>query len=466
MKKQLLTSVCLMPIVAMSVQAKKNQDKPNVIYILADDMGIGDLGCYGQPVIKTPALDRLAAQGIRFEQHYSGSTVSAPSRCALLTGKHTGNATIRGNGSKKDLDGYNYDSPLKQDDVTVAEIMKRHDYRTACFGKWGLGGPSSVSHPNKKGFDYFYGYLGQGLAHSYYPEFLHENNEKVQLERKRYSHDLIVDKTLDFISQSGKQPFFIYFSPTIPHAELILPEGELGDYDGKFEEPKPFKGGHYCAQPKPRTTYAAMVTRLDSDIQRIVDLLKEQGIYENTIILFASDNGVHREGGCDPDFFNSNGNFRGYKRDLYEGGIRTPHIVHWPAKIKSARVSNHISAFWDFLPTMCDLVGEKAPEGTNGISYLPTLMGKKKQNTHSHLYFEFHEMGGKQAVIKNQYKLIKLNVNKPEATRFELYNLATDPTESTDLAQKEPQKVKELMPLLTSSRTKNAQFMFREERIK
>lgn len=439
------------------------QSKTNVIYIMADDLGMGDLGCYGQRYIKTPAIDKLAANGVKFTQHYSGSTVSAPSRCVLMTGKHTGHSNIRGNIGVKGEDGYPYDTPLLADEVTVAELFKTQDYTTACIGKWGMGAPGSEGHPNKQGYDYFFGYLGQANAHRYYPDFLYENNDKVMLNKKVYTHDLVMDKALNFINENSDKPFFIYLTPTIPHADLALPEGELGEYEEMFCE-KPYPGGGYNAQPKPKATFAAMVSRLDRDVQRIMDLLEEKGIAENTMVIFTSDNGTHIEGGHDPFFFNSNASFRGTKRDLYEGGVRTPFIVHWPAAIQEGSTSYHVSAFWDFLPTMADLIGAKVPSKVDGISYLPTLTGKGKQKEHECLYFEFHEEGGKQSVLKDQWKLIRLQVNKPEKTYYELYNLNSDPGEVANVAKKYPAKVKELAKLMDREHTTNDRFQFASEK--
>lgn len=460
----LSSGIMMFPLLAVGADAGKSTSKtsPNVIYILADDLGIGDLGCYGQKIIRTPGIDNLAANGMRFTQHYSGSTVSAPSRCVLLTGKHTGHAYIRGNkGSRNNADGIDYDLSLAKNEVTVAEIFKEKQYQTACIGKWGLGGPNSQGHPNNQGFDYFFGYLGQGLAHKYYPKQLYENNTAVQLDGKVYSHDLIMEKALDFVNKNASKPFFLYLTPTIPHAELIVPEGELMGYDGMFPE-KPFvqKSGSYCSQPKPRATFAAMVSRLDRDVQRIVDLLEEKGIANNTLIIFTSDNGTHKEGGHDPEFFDSNGPFRGYKRDLYEGGIRTPHIAYWPGVIPKASVSYHISAFWDFLPTMAELIGVKTPKGVDGISYLPALTGKGEQKQHSSLYFEFHEQGGRQSIMKDGWKLIRLNVSTPDKSTLELYNYFEDPGEMANVATQYPEKVKELKALMDKQRIADPNWNF------
>lgn len=457
------TAALLLGMYAYGVNAAEKENLPNIIYILADDLGIGDLGCYGQRYIKTPAIDNLAKNGIVFTQHYAGCTVSAPSRCSLLTGKHTGHSFVRGNKGSKCSDGRVYDYPLQDEEVTLAEVVKTKGYRTACIGKWGLGGPGSEGHPNKQGFDYFFGYLGQGNAHRYYPEFLFENSDKINLNKKVYSHDLIMEKALDYIEKAGEEPFMLYLAPTIPHADLILPDGERGEYENKFLE-KPFKGGGYTAQPKPKATFAAMVSRLDRDVKRVMDLLESKGIADNTIVIFSSDNGTHVEGGHDPYFFSSNGGFRGVKRDLYEGGVRTPLIVTWPKMIKEARVSNHVSAFWDFLPTVCDLIGADCPKGTDGISFLPTITEKGKQKKHDYLYWEFHEGGGKQAVLADNWKLIKLNADKKSGYRFELYNLNSDPTERQNVVKQYPEVKNRLMKMMDKAHLKNELYPFKYEK--
>ncbi|MFI3288269.1 MAG: arylsulfatase [Rikenellaceae bacterium] len=445
---------------AESTAVKAPAERPNVIFILADDLGIGDLGCYGQEQIKTPAIDSLAANGIKFTQHYSGSTVSAPSRCVLMTGKHTGHSFIRGNKGYKAEDGRGYDLNLAPEEVTVAEMFKTEDYKTACVGKWGLGGPQAEGHPNRQGFDYFFGYLGQGNAHRYYPTQLFENDDVVPLNKEVYTHDLILTKALDFIDKNSEENFFLYFTPTIPHADLILPEGEDNEYDGQFFE-TPFPGDGYTARENPRATFAGMVSRLDNGVSQIVELLKEKGIYDNTIIIFSSDNGTHCEGGHDPNYFDSNGPYRGNKRDLYEGGVRTPFIVQWPAVITEPRGSLHQGAFWDFMPTMCEMLGVDAPQGIDGVSYLPTLLGDdKNQKQHDYLYFEFHEQGGKQSVMKDGWKLISLNVNNPDEQYYELYNYYMDPAENTNVAAQYPERVAEMSKIIAGARTSNANWEF------
>ena len=475
-KIALCASTALLPTTNLFAQKDKPAEKkqPNVIYILADDLGIGDLGCYGQQVIKTPAVDNLAATGLRFTHHYSGSTVSAPSRCALMTGKHTGHCYIRGNKSTPNEieKGRSFDHPLAAGEITVADIFKQAGYETACIGKWGLGGPHTEGQPDKHGFDYFFGYLGQAEAHSYYPDLLWENNDKVVLNKSVYSYDLIMDKALAYIKRNEGKPFFLYLTPTIPHAELIVPPGELGEYDGMFEE-TPFvnnSGGSYRSQPKPRATFAAMVTRLDRGVQQVVDLLKELDLYENTMIIFTSDNGTHAEGGHDPDFFNSSGIYRGYKRDLYEGGIRTPFVVSYPAGIKQGTITNHVSAFWDFLPTVCELTGIEIPENVDGISYWATLMGGETgemgQKKHDYLYFEFHERNGTRCIIQDGWKLIELNVYnlyKKEPATWELYNLNADPSEKNNVIDQHKDRVDSMKKMMLAARTKNENWDFPQE---
>lgn len=458
MKKIFLGSAIL-PFVGMSAVAAQNNEKPNVIFILVDDLGIGDLGCYGQKIIKTPNIDQMAANGVLFTNHYSGSTVSAPSRCSLLTGKHTGHTFIRGNIGYQHTDGFPYDLPLKDEEVTVGEIFQESGYQTLCFGKWGLGGPDSEGHPNKQGFNYFYGYLGQANAHSYYPQQIFENNTPVVLNKQVYTHDLIAGKAIEFLKKKSKDPYFVYLSITLPHADLVVPEEDRAGYKDKFPE-IPYTG-YYKHQEQPRATYAAMVTRIDQTVGAIVEALKESGQYDNTLILFASDNGIHEEGGIDHDFFDSNGPFRGGKRDLYEGGIRTPFIASFPKHIKQGRVSYHASAFWDFIPTVCELIGAKSPQNIDGLSYLPQITNVGAQKEHECFYFEFHEQGGKQAVIQGDWKLIRLNVNTP-APRLELYNLAKDVAEIADVAAQYPDKVNELLLLMDRERTSNENWEFKK----
>lgn len=433
--------------------AKPPATKPNIIYIMADDLGYGDPGCYGQEKIRTPNIDRMAAGGMRFMRHYAGSTVCAPSRCCLMTGFHTGHAYIRGNREVQPEGQW----PIPSDSVTVAELLQEAGYATGMAGKWGLGGPGSAGAPNMQGFGYFYGYNCQRKAHFFYPEYLWENEEKVILEgnanerKEIYSHDLITGKALDFIESNRENPFFLYLPYTIPHAELAVPEDSLVEYLGDFPE-KPFGGGHYGAQESPRAAYAAMISRMDRDIGRIRTLLERRNIERNTLIIFTSDNGPHGEGGNNPTFFNSSGGLRGMKRDLYEGGIRVPMIACWPDRIRAGSVSDHISAFWDFMPTACQIAGIEPPAGIDGISLLPELTGAM-QSEHEYLYWEFHEQGKKQAVLRGDWKAVRLKVfNEPDGP-IELYDLRDDPAEEKNIADSYPRIVAEMRDIMRGAHT-------------
>ncbi|WP_455658624.1 arylsulfatase [Phocaeicola sp.] len=439
---------------------------PNIVFVLADDMGIGDLGCYGQTKIKTPNIDKLAENGLLFTHHYSGSTVSAPSRCCLLTGKHTGHAYVRGNKGQQTPNG-SFDLALPKTETTVAEILKKKGYKTMCVGKWGLGGPGTEGSPINKGFDYFFGYLSQSAAHRYYPDYLYENEKKVMLNGKVYSHFMIMEKGLDFIRKNSDSPFFAYFAVTPPHADLDYPD--LSQYEDAFPE-KPYinnKATGFKTQMKPKAAYASMVSEVDKNVGQIIDLLKEKGLWENTIFIFSSDNGVHCVGGHEPDFFDSNGPFRGYKRDLYEGGIRAPFIVNWPEVIKEKRSTDNISAFWDFLPTVAEIVGADVPEGVDGISYLPVLKGADKNpKQHEYIYYEFYEQGGKQSIMKDGWKLVRLNMSKPRKMVEELYNLNNDPDESENIIASNPEKAKELRQLAKEARTDSKLFSWKPKKHK
>ena len=363
---------CLCTVTALA----QEPSQPNVIYILADDLGYGDLSCFGQQKFKTPNIDKLATRGMMFTQHYSGSTVCAPSRSALLTGLHTGHTPVRGNAEMKP-EGQ---AAMPGDTFTVAHFMKNAGYQTGCFGKWGLGFPGSDSEPAKMGFDRFYGYNCQRMAHCYYPAFLWNDNERellwgnVASQKTEYAPDLTHAKAIDFIRDNKDQPFFLYYAAIQPHADMIAPEKYMKQYRGKFDPEPSHAADHYIAQPEPRAAFAAMVAALDNYVGEIVQELETQGIADNTMIIFTSDNGPHVEGGHDPDYFNSYGQLRGYKRDLYEGGIRVPMIATWPGKIPAGAKSDHISAFWDFLPTVADMIGKPLNKETDGISMLPTLL--------------------------------------------------------------------------------------------
>ncbi len=435
-----------------SLKTSAQNQRPNIIFLLADDLGYGDLGCYGQHLIKTPNLDKMAEEGMRFTDHYAGSTVCAPSRATIMLGLHTGH--LRTNGQNQ---------VLQPQEKTVAEYLKEVGYRTACIGKWGLGEEDTTGFPLEQGFDYFFGYLNQVHAHNYYPAFLWRNREKVELEnevkrpergyakeyggaatkRVDYSHDLFTKEALNFIDENKKDPFFLYLPYTIPHANnehwVVGEHGmEVPDY-GLYKNKKDW--------PAPQKGHAAMITRMDRDVGRIFHKLQELGLDENTLVIFSSDNGPHKEGQADPLFFNSAGKVRGMKRDLYDGGIRVPMIARWPGKIKPGSVSHHISAFWDLLPTFCEAAGIEAPEDIDGISFMPEMLGKK-QKIHEILYWEFSEQGGKQSLRWGDWKAVRLNVAKLPEGPLELYNLKNDIREKNNVAALHPDIVEKMEQMI------------------
>ncbi|HUU92787.1 MAG TPA: arylsulfatase [Phycisphaerae bacterium] len=430
--------------------------KPNIIFILADDLGYGDVGCFGQTRIKTPSLDRLAAEGMRFTQAYAGSTVCAPSRCTLMTGLHTGHCWVRGNARV----------PLRPDDVTVAELLKAQGYATGIIGKWGLGEPETTGIPNRQGFDYWFGYLNQHHAHNYWPSYLWRNEERVQLknvvpkedavgggvasQRVEYSHDLFAAEALGFVEKHKKGPFFLYLALTIPHAN-----NEAGKTGMEVPGDEPYAAESWPQQQK---NHAAMITRMDRDIGRLMALLEQLGIDDQTLVIFTSDNGPHREGGADPDFFDANGPLKGIKRDLYEGGIRVPTMARWPGRIEAGSVSDHAWAFWDFLPTACELAGAPVPKDIDGLSFVPALLGKP-QEAHECLYWEFHERGISQAVRMGNWKGVRRG-SRTAAT--ELYDLAKDLGEATNVAADHPDVVKKIEDLFAAARTDNPNFPVRD----
>lgn len=473
MKPLLPVGLSLLSLAACT-QTPTPNTTPNVVFILADDLGYGDIGCQGQQKIPTPNIDRLAAQGKLFTQHYAGSSVSAPSRSCLVTGQHTGHTPIRGN-KEYPVEGQ---QPLPEDTYTIFRMFKDHGYTTGVFGKWGLGAPQTVGAPNAQGVDEFYGYNCQRLAHSYYPYHLWHNTEKVMLEGNSgsgegdYAPYLIHEAALQFIDQNREKPFFLWYTTTIPHAELRLPDAEISKFVGRpeLEKEKSFKGcdsgpayknGGYGSQEHAHAAFAAMVALLDRQVGELCARLDSLGLAENTIVIFTSDNGPHLEGGADPRFFNSNGAYRGFKRDLYEGGIRVPFIVRWPGVVEAGTTSDHISAFWDFFPTVAELLGEEGKAPTDGISYLPTLTGQGQQAEHDYLYWEFHEQGGRQAIRRGDWKAVRYNVSKDGP--IQLYNLADDIGETRDLAAEYPEMVEEFDSLMRVSRTESEWFRFGEE---
>jgi len=429
-------TLVLMPSLALNAaQRTGRQRQPNIILILADDLGYGDLGCYGQKFFKTPYLDRMAQEGIRFTQCYASSPVCAPSRASLMTGLHQGHAYIRGN-----MGLNNERVPLRPQDVTVAEVLKSAGYRTGVIGKWGLGEPDSTGLPNRQGFDYWFGYLNQNHAHNYYPDYLWRQEERVTIPTGTYSPDLFTQEALDFIRRERGQPFFLYLAYIIPHAN-----NELTRQTGNgMEVPSdaPYSNEQWSPQQK---NYAAMVTRLDAEIGKILALLKELELDDDTLVFFSSDNGPQgkNEGGFDPEFFRSHGSLRGIKRDLYEGGIRVPMIARWPGKIRARQVSDHVWTQWDFLPTTAAIAGAQAPTGIDGISMLPVFLGRQQAN-HKYLYWEFHEGGFAQAVRMGRWKAVRRGLSSP----LELYDLQTDIGETRDLAGKQTEMVSRIAEIM------------------
>ena len=417
---------------------------PNVVVILADDLGWGDLGCYGQTKIRTPHLDKLAADGVRFTQAYAGSTVCGPSRCSLLTGLHCGHARVRGNGK----------TTLLPQDVTVAKLLQQASYATANVGKWGLGDPGSTGVPAKQGFDHFFGYLNHGHAHNYYPDHLWKHETKVPLrnvqtggvasDRVEYAPDLIRDDAIRFVTENKAKPFFLYWCPVQPHAN-----NERQKAEGKGSEVPTDAPYTNESWPQAEKDKAANITRLDADVGLFLAKLDELGLTKNTLVLFTSDNGPHKEAGNDPEFFKSSGPFQGIKRSLHDGGIRVPGIVRWPGKAAPGKVSDHVWAFWDVLRTACEVAGV-VPPLTDGISLLPSLDDCCFQQKHEFLYWEFHEGGSQQAVRHGDWKAVR-RWGQP----LRLFDLQADPGEATDVAKQHPDVVRRIEKYLTTARTEN-----------
>jgi arylsulfatase A-like enzyme len=437
------------------------QRKPNIIYIMADDLGYGDLSCFGQQKFATPNLDKLAAEGIKFTDYYAGSTVCAPTRCVLMTGVHTGHCYVRGNREVKP-EGQ---APMPADIFTLPRMLKQAGYVTGMFGKWGLGAPGSPSDPVEH-FDVFYGYNCQRQAHTYYPKHLWSNNKKVLLDGKTYTADLIADQLLQFVKDNQDRAFFAYVPFTIPHAAMHVPEDDHAPFRKKFPEFES-KVGRYSGPPvqNPIAAFAGMVTRMDRQIGHLMALLKELGIDDDTIVSFTSDNGPHKEGGHDPIFFDSNGPLRGHKRDLYEGGIRVPFIARWPGHIKPGTTCSHPVAMWDVLPTCAEIAGVAAPQGIDGISYLPALLGQMdRQESHKYLYWEFYERGGKQAVRVGNWKAVRNNVNKDPESPPELYDLSRDIGETENVAADHPDLLKKLEGYMQDAHEDSPLWVFRTRR--
>ncbi|MBK1875478.1 arylsulfatase [Pelagicoccus mobilis] len=473
MKRQRFVSkICFFAFASIILLGQAREStQPNIVYILADDLGYGDLSSFGQTKFQTPEVDRLAELGMVFTQHYSGSTVCAPSRSCLMTGLHTGHTPIRGN-FEIQPEGQ---LPMPADVQTLPQLLQESGYVTGAFGKWGLGYPGSEGDPMNH-FDVFYGFNCQRLGHHYYPYHLWDNEEKVILEGNagtasgEYAPELIHQKSLEFIEKNKDVPFFCYIPTIIPHAELAAPEEDMERFRGKFEEVKPFEGmddgpklrtGYYQSQAEPRTAFAAMMSVFDRHVGEVVAKLEELGIAENTLVIVTSDNGPHFEGGADPDFFDSNGVFRGKKRDLYEGGVRVPMIAYWPGKIEAGERSDLISAFWDMMPTFAEMAGAESSAKMDGLSMLPTLLGDvENQKTHEYLYWEFHDKGGRQAVRLGNWKAVKYDVLKHPNRRLKLFDLSSDPSESVNLAGSYPEVVERMEKIMKNARTHNENFTF------
>jgi arylsulfatase len=468
MIKYFLNIMLSVLILTVLCGCKTSADKPNIILFIADDLGYGEVGCYGQEKIKTPHIDQLAAEGMKFTQFYSGSPVCAPSRCVLLTGKHSGHAYIRDNYAVHPEGQL----AIPKDEVTVAELLKSRGYITAAIGKWGLGSPGSVGDPLNQGFDFFFGYNCQRHAHNYYPRYLWKNDKKIILEGndrgltgKQYAADLMEKEALQFIRENNSNPFFLYYPTPVPHLALQVPEESLEPYVGLWEDPAYDGKNAYLPHPHPRAAYAAMVTRMDRTLGRMLKLLKELRIEKNTLVIFSSDNGATYLGGYDRAFFKGNGPLRSHKGYLYEGGIRVPMIVRWPGKITPGTVSDQIGAFQDILPTLLDITGgtEIIPQNIDGISLKPTFTGDNDIVGRDFLYFEFPAYGGQQAVRLGDWKGIRTGLKEKESdSSIHLYNLKTDLGESKNVAQENPEIIDRIKKIMQDSHQESKAFPFPE----
>lgn len=495
LRRSLLGLIVLLLLSVSGCTDVKDSDPPNIIYILADDLGYGELGVYGQTKIETPNIDKLAESGMVFTQHYSGSPVCAPSRCVLLTGLHSGHSYIRGNDEWADrgpvwdyremirnpeLEGQR---PLPEGTTTIASLLKSAEYKTAIVGKWGLGAPGTEGVPNRQGFDLFFGYNCQRQAHTYTPVHLWRNDEKIFLGndtiapgtqyaegsdpydpetyadywQESYSPDLMFDEIQNFIISNKDNPFFLYWATPIPHVALQAPPEWVSYYVDKFGDEEPYDGSRgYFPHRYPRAAYAGMISYLDMQLGLLIKQLKELDLYDNTVIFFTSDNGPTYTGGADSEWFNSAGDFpEGYGRTkgfVYEGGIRVPMVVNWPGRINPGSSSDHVSAFWDVLPSLCELAGIRPPEDIDGISFIPTLLGETTQDEHKYLYWEFPAYKGQQAVRMGKWKAIRKNIFEGNM-EIELYDLLTDPNEQNNVAKTHPEIVAQMEDILLEAHT-------------
>lgn len=466
LKAMVATATAGLPFAFLRQGIAGGTRRPNVVFILADDLGYADVGCYGQKKIRTPHIDKLAAEGMRFMQSYSGNPVCAPSRCTLMTGYHTGHAQVRDNKQVGGDEGWNLGStiggqwPLTEGTFTVGHLFQRAGYVTGAFGKWGLGRVGTSGDPQKQGFDHFFGYICQRQAHTFYPDHLWRDGRVYRVQENQdaeriYSHDVIAEEALQFIRSNKDRPFFLYVPFTIPHVALQVPDDSLAEYRGRWTDP-PYDGSKgYVAHAHPRACYAAMISRMDRDVGRIMAQLKELGLDENTLVIFSSDNGPTYAGGADAAFFESAGPLHGLKGSVWEGGIRVPFIARWPGRIEPGSESDHVCAFWDFLPTCAELLGEQPLAGIDGISILPTLLGRPQhQKKHEHLYWE---LSNQQAVRMGDWKALRL---KP-GQRIQLFNLGTDLGEQKDVADEHPDIVARAEAIFLNGRTESEVFPLR-----
>jgi arylsulfatase A len=490
----LLIAMAMVLVTPFEGQGRADERPPNIVFFIADDLGYGDLGCYGQTKIRTPNLDHLAAEGVRFTSYYSGHNVCAPSRCVLMTGKHPGHTYIRDNRQAKGFpEGQ---EPVPEGLLQLPLLLKKRGYTLGGFGKWGLGPVGSTGDPLRQGFDRWFGYNSQSVAHNYYPTYLWDNDKKIPLNNPEfsahqklpdgadphdprsyegysghdYAPDLITAQALAFVRDNQDRPFFLYYATTVPHLALQVPADSLQEYAGKFEE-TPYQGDrNYLPHRQPRAAYAAMITRMDRDFGKLLAQIHQLGLDDRTIVVFTSDNGplYDQLGGTDTDFFNSAAGMRGRKGSYYEGGIRVPCLVRWNGRIAPGTTTDRITGAEDWLPTLLELAGAKdtTPDDLDGISFAPTLLGQS-QAARPFLYRESPSYGGQQSVREGNWKAIRQNLNPPPRSKnqqpgaIELYDLAADPGETTDLAEQHPEIVARLQAILEAQHTKSDLFPIR-----
>ena len=441
--------------------ADSQEKKPNIILIMADDLGYGELGCYGQEKIKTPNIDRMCKEGMRFRQHYTSAPVCAPARCSLMTGLHGGHALVRDNFEVGTWDSFRGQLPLPEGTQTIASVLKSQGYKTGAFGKWGMGEVGSSGDPLNQGFDRFFGYNCQRHAHNYYPRYLVDDKGKRELEGndrgvtgKQYAPQLIADEMIKFIDENKEGPFFVYYPTVIPHLALQVPDADVEEYKGQWTETA-YKGNSYQPHEMPRAAYAAMISFMDRQVGRILERLEKHGIDDNTIIMFTSDNGpTHLKAQVDVDFFKSASNLRGLKGSVYEGGIRVPMVVRWPGHVPTNSRTDLVCAHYDILATLADISGASLADQTDGISFLNEVTGKPMDKKHEYLIWDFAGYGGQLAIRKGKWKGVKRNMKKNPNAQMQLFNLDKDESEKTDVAKENPELVAELEALLLKERVK------------